>query len=405
MRGRRSLRVPPSLPPSCAVVAPTACCPLPPSARQRRRQNPDGIQRLPALKALVKLQALVRGFLVRRQAAATLQSMQALIRAQATVRAHRTGAGAAANLPHLHHAPFWPRRSLQERCAADDTRSEHGVAAYNRRLSTSIESLSYGYDRSPKIVEVDTGRPKSRSSSSRRASSPLLDAGCASGGEEWCANSMSSPLPCYLPGGGAAAPHRRPDVAPLPGLRLVRAGEGPAGDGAEHAALHARAADADQECVQRRLVAAQPPPLPPFRRLCCICRSPCRVVVVTNHGDLAVLVAATVPPTVVRRAERARARRWRGKRARACCPPPHGARRCRYHRPPQERGGPICAERERERERERGKAMPPGMGEAALPPAVSGVGGEASVASGHLRRRWGKGGGERVRGEEEGRKK
>uniref|UniRef100_I1PT18 DUF4005 domain-containing protein n=1 Tax=Oryza glaberrima TaxID=4538 RepID=I1PT18_ORYGL len=185
---------------------------------------------LRALKALVKLQALVRGYLVRRQAAATLQSMQALVRAQATVRAHRSGAGAAANLPHLHHAPFWPRRSLvrrwlnladdiamymfdvdvvcwrwmqQERCAGDDTRSEHGVAAYSRRLSASIESSSYGYDRSPKIVEVDTGRPKSRSSSSRRASSPLLldAAGCASGGEDWCANSMSSPLPCYLPGG------------------------------------------------------------------------------------------------------------------------------------------------------------------------------------------------------------
>uniref|UniRef100_A0A0E0KZC4 DUF4005 domain-containing protein n=1 Tax=Oryza punctata TaxID=4537 RepID=A0A0E0KZC4_ORYPU len=163
---------------------------------------------LRALKALVKLQALVRGYLVRRQAAATLQSMKALIRAQATVRAHRTGAGAAANLPHLHHAPFWPRRSLQERCAADDTRSEHGVAAYSRRLSASIESSSYGYDRSPKIVEVDTGRPKSRSSSSRRASSPLLDAGCVSGGEEWCANSMSSPLPCYLPGGAPAPPPR-----------------------------------------------------------------------------------------------------------------------------------------------------------------------------------------------------
>ncbi|KAF2949659.1 hypothetical protein DAI22_01g127700 [Oryza sativa Japonica Group] len=129
-------------------------------------------------------------------------------RAQATVRAHCIGAGAAAHLPHIHHAPFWPRRSLQERCATDDTRSEHGVAAYSRRLSTSIESSSYGYDRSPKIVEVDIGRPKSRSSSSRRARSPLLDAGCASGGEEWCANSMSSLLPCYLPGGAAAPPPR-----------------------------------------------------------------------------------------------------------------------------------------------------------------------------------------------------
>ncbi|KAF0920083.1 hypothetical protein E2562_033334 [Oryza meyeriana var. granulata] len=155
---------------------------------------------LRALKALVKLQALVRGYLVRRQAAATLQSMQALIRAQATVRAHRSGAA----LPHLHHPPVWHRRSLQERCV-DDTRSEYGGAAYSRRLSASIESSSYGYDRSPKIVEVDTGRPKSRSSSSRRASSPLLDAGCVSG-EEWCANSMSSPLPCHLTGGAPLPP-------------------------------------------------------------------------------------------------------------------------------------------------------------------------------------------------------
>ncbi|XP_062179625.1 protein IQ-domain 26-like isoform X2 [Phragmites australis] len=142
---------------------------------------------LRALKALVKLQALVRGYLVRRQAAATLQSMQALVRAQAAVRAYRAGLPA---LPQLH-LPVGPRYSLQERYA-DDTRSEHGAAAYSsRRLSASIESSSYGYDRSPKIVEVDPGRPKSRSSS-RRASSPLLDAG---GGEEWCANSTSSPLP------------------------------------------------------------------------------------------------------------------------------------------------------------------------------------------------------------------
>ncbi|KAF8724948.1 hypothetical protein HU200_020665 [Digitaria exilis] len=157
---------------------------------------------LRALKALVKLQALVRGYLVRRQAAATLHSMQALVRAQATVRAHRAGVPV---LPHLHHLPplVRPRYSLQERYA-DDTRSEHGgAAAYgSRRMSASLESSSYGYDRSPKIVEVDPGRPtttKSRSSSSRRASSPLLDAaGGSSGGEDWCANSSCSPLPCYL---------------------------------------------------------------------------------------------------------------------------------------------------------------------------------------------------------------
>ncbi|GJN35840.1 hypothetical protein PR202_gb24651 [Eleusine coracana subsp. coracana] len=159
----------------------------------RRRQDPDRAKKaLRALKAIVKLQALVRGYLVRKQAAATLQSMQALIRAQAAVRAQRAAAAAS---HHLHHPPVRPRYSLQ-----DDTRSEHGGDT-SRRMSASIDSSSsttYGYDRSPKIVEVDPGRPKSRSSSSRRASIPLVPDAGSSGGEDWSANSViSSPLlPC-----------------------------------------------------------------------------------------------------------------------------------------------------------------------------------------------------------------
>ena len=45
---------------------------------------------LKALKGLVKLQALVRGYLIRKQATATLHGMEALIRAQATIRAQKS---------------------------------------------------------------------------------------------------------------------------------------------------------------------------------------------------------------------------------------------------------------------------------------------------------------------------
>ncbi|KAF8083294.1 hypothetical protein N665_0783s0004 [Sinapis alba] len=106
---------------------------------------------LRALKGLVKLQALMRGYLVRKRAAETLHSMKALIRAQTSVRSQRI------NRNNMLH----PRHSLER---FDDSRSE----VHSKRISISVERQSFNnnnvYDEtSPKIVEIDTYKTKSRS--------------------------------------------------------------------------------------------------------------------------------------------------------------------------------------------------------------------------------------------------
>ncbi|CAN6318428.1 unnamed protein product [Urochloa humidicola] len=89
-----------------------------------------------ALRGLVKLQALVRGQLVRRQATATLRRMQALVDAQSRLRAQRAR---MADADHVAAAAGYHRRSPQ----------------HPRRRS------SYEMDRSGeehvKIVEMDMG--------------------------------------------------------------------------------------------------------------------------------------------------------------------------------------------------------------------------------------------------------
>ncbi|KAD4889312.1 hypothetical protein E3N88_21385 [Mikania micrantha] len=107
-----------------------------------------------ALKGLVKLQALVRGFLVRKRAAATLHSMQALIRAQAAIRSER--ARRSFTKDHRSEPPeFHHRKSIGK---IDNERNEY----HSKRLS-AYESNTNCYDESPKIVEIDTYRPQSRS--------------------------------------------------------------------------------------------------------------------------------------------------------------------------------------------------------------------------------------------------
>ncbi|CAI9779980.1 unnamed protein product [Fraxinus pennsylvanica] len=136
---------------------------------------------LRALKGLVKLQALVRGYLVRKRAAATLRSMQALIRAQAAVRSQR----ARNSINSCRFMPELQARKSIERF--DETRSE----LHSKRLSTSYDPLMNAFDESPKVVEIDTYKPKSRS---RRMSTTMSEYG-----DEEYYQAMYSPLPCPYP--------------------------------------------------------------------------------------------------------------------------------------------------------------------------------------------------------------
>ncbi|XP_058074141.1 protein IQ-domain 26-like [Magnolia sinica] len=143
---------------------------------------------LRALKGLVKLQAHVRGYLVRKQAAAALQGMQALIRAQANVRMQK--ARSLINTEWRIQPEIHPRKSIER---FDDTRSEHTASIHSRRLSAPLEATinANAFDESPKIVEIDTCRPKSRS---RRINASMSDCG-----EDLHPQMLSSPHPYHIP--------------------------------------------------------------------------------------------------------------------------------------------------------------------------------------------------------------
>ncbi|OIT22358.1 PREDICTED: protein IQ-DOMAIN 14-like [Nicotiana attenuata] len=155
---------------------------------------------LRALKGLVKLQALVRGHIVRKQTADMLRRMHALIRAQSRARAGRSQVSesphfSAKSIQFLHHGPATPdkfehvirARSMKndemfmlERnssnhmgCRMDIGKpyitSTHRNLFYSSDLSLNSDNLSYSLDETC-FSSADTS-PQLHSSSSKYARS------------------------------------------------------------------------------------------------------------------------------------------------------------------------------------------------------------------------------------------
>ncbi|KAL5567820.1 hypothetical protein UlMin_024395 [Ulmus minor] len=129
---------------------------------------------LRALKALVKLQALVRGHIVRKQTADMLRRMQTLVRLQARARAGRKHfAESSPNNPRAYSNKY-DGPSILKRCGSNTNfrdvmhfeRARTGSNWLDRWMEESVwnqsSSMRYGQtddEKNDKILEVDTWKP------------------------------------------------------------------------------------------------------------------------------------------------------------------------------------------------------------------------------------------------------
>ncbi|XP_076905377.1 protein IQ-DOMAIN 22-like [Bidens hawaiensis] len=120
-----------------------------------------------ALKALVRLQAVVRGHILRKQTADMMRRLQALIRAQARARALRSQitdstTKSATSQCHLHHhGPPTPEKLEHFPHAKHDQRSiskRNNSKSYVRGQERTLHDISTDHEHD-KFVEVDTVEP------------------------------------------------------------------------------------------------------------------------------------------------------------------------------------------------------------------------------------------------------
>ncbi|KAK8446743.1 hypothetical protein SEVIR_9G536600v4 [Setaria viridis] len=133
-----------------------------------------------ALRGIVKLQALVRGQLVRKQANATLRCMQALLTAQSHLRAQRMRV-----LQEHHHPPPPPPRPRQSPQHPRHRRSYVSCIGFTRSAApartlsslamsncgedgTGTQEMDRSCEENAKIVEMDIGEPVRRGAAKDR---------------------------------------------------------------------------------------------------------------------------------------------------------------------------------------------------------------------------------------------